>query len=164
MLITNRQQAERVRDECYKLVTKRSLFSAATGAIPFAAAGATSDLINLSTLLPRINTKFGLDPEQIDELDEQMKEQVAIIAGRLGSTLIGRMVTEATVAAILKQVGLRVAAKSAASFVPVIGNSVSAGLSFGMMKLVGNKHVDDCFKLVCELLDDQAAVTLAAGA
>ncbi|MEH3037020.1 MAG: hypothetical protein PGN23_11135 [Sphingomonas adhaesiva] len=166
MLIKNRAQAERVRSECYKLVTRRAIVSAATGAIPFAAAGATSDVLNLTTLLPKINAKFGLDPDQIDGLDEQVKEQIAVIAGRIGTQLIGKLITETAIVAILRQVGVRVAVKSAASFVPVVGNTVSAGMSFGMMKLVGNRHVDDCFRLVTELLDDQESIVSvpAAGA
>ena len=164
MLINDKKQLERVRAECRKLVTKRSLFSAATGALPGGIAGAASDVVNLKTLLPAINKKFGLDPTQIDELDEQLKEQIAVIGVRLGSTFIGRMITESMILAVLKQVGVRVAAKSAASYIPVVGQAAAAGLSFGMMKLVGNKHVEDCYQLVAEMLAARDGVTPSGAA
>ena len=164
MRIKDRQQLDRVRTECPRLVTKRSLFSAASGALPGGIAGAASDIVNLRSLLPAINKKFGLDPTQIDELDEQMKEQVAVTVARIGSGFIGKLITEGMIAALLKQVGVRLATKTAASYVPVIGSGVAAGLSFGMMKLIGNKHVEDCYELVGEMLAAQASATAPATA
>ncbi len=164
MHIKDQQRLDRVRAECRRLVTKRSSFSAATGALPGGIAGAASDIVNLRSLLPAINKKFGLDPTQVDELDEQMKEQVAVIVARIGSGFIGKLITEGMIATVLKQVGVRLATKTAASYVPVIGSGVAAGLSFGMMKLIGNKHVEDCYDVVGEMLAAQASPTAPSGA
>jgi hypothetical protein len=166
-MISTMAELERARASCRKLVTKRSLFSAATAAIPSGLVGAASDVVNLMNLLPRINRAFGLDPEQIDELDEQMKEQIAIMAGKLGNAFIGRYITETLVLTVVRRFGVQMASKTAASYVPVIGSGVAAGISFGMMKFVGNSHIDECYDLVRALIQrhpDRPATAPSAAA
>ena len=46
---------------------------------------------------------------------------------------------------LLKRIGVRIAAKSAARIVPLLGSVVSAGVSFAAMRMLGNRHVDDCY-------------------
>jgi len=152
-MISTMAELDKARASCRKLVTRRSWFSAATAAVPFGAVGAISDVANLMNLLPRINRAFGLDPEQIDQLDEQMKEQIAIIAGKLGNAFIGHYITETVVLAVVKRLGIQMASKTAASYVPVIGSGVAATISFAMMKAVGNAHINECYDLVRELIE-----------
>lgn len=165
MRITTLDELERARKQARALVTKRSMISAATGAIPFGL-GAPGDVYNLSSLLPMINKLFGLDPKQIDELDEQSKEQLTVLVGKVGSAFAGRFVTEAVIVAVLKRVGVQVASKTAASFVPFVGSGVAATIGFGMMKYVGNGHVEDCFRIIEEYLKgkDGGATAPAAAA
>ena len=51
-----------------------------------------------------------------------------------------------------RRVGARVAVGSMAKFIPFAGSAVAATISFGAMKLVGNSHVEDCYKTALALL------------
>lgn len=159
MKIETREHLERVRKNCRKIVTKRALTAGVASAVPGAVVGVGADAVMLYELLPKINKKFGLDPEQIDELDEQVKQQVLVLATSIGSQVIGRNITKELVLLILKTVGVRATAKSAASMVPFIGSAVGAVLGFGMMKYVGNQHIEECYEVVKQLLDGQESDT-----
>lgn len=65
----------------------------------------------------------------------------------IGSELIGKLVTKQLVLQVLKRVGIRVATKSVAKYVPILGQALAASISFGAMKVVGNSHVDDCYEV-----------------
>lgn len=154
MKIRTRTQLDQVRRQCRKLVTTRAVTAGAASAIPGAVAGIAADVTILLELLPKINRAFGLDPEQIDTLDEQVKQQILVLSGTIGSKLIGRAVTKELVLAAVKAVGVRASIKAAASWVPFIGSAVGGVLGFGMMKIVGNQHVEECYQLISRLLED----------
>ena len=154
MKIETREQLDQARDRCRKMVTTRALTAGAASAIPGAAPGIAADIGLLLELLPKINKAFGLDPEQIDALDEQVKQQIFMLAGNVGSQFIGRAVTKEVVLATLKAIGVRTTVKAAASWVPIIGSAVGGALGFGMMKYVGNQHVNECYELIGKLIAD----------
>jgi len=144
------------------MVTKRSMVAGATSAIPGAVAGVAADVGLLMEMLPRINRAFGLDPEQIDQLDEQVRQQIMVLAGNAGAHFVGRAVTKELILAVLKRLGVRATAKAAASYVPFVGSGISAVLGFGMMKIVGNQHIEECYRIAREVLDPEAAVAVPA--
>lgn len=152
MKITTQAEPDTVRRKCRKMVTGRSLAAGATSAVPGAVVGVAADVGLLMEMLLRINREFGLSPEQIDELDEQLRQQLFVLIGNAGAGLIGRAITKEMVMAVIKGVGLRVTAKSAASYVPFIGSGISALLGFGMMKLVGHQHVEECYRVARQML------------
>ena len=78
------------------------------------------------------------------------------MASSMGNNVIGRMVTKRLVAALLRRVGVRVAAVSVAKYVPFVGSGIAAAISFGAMKLVGNSHIDDCYRTAKAMLDATA--------
>ena len=45
--------------------------------------------------------------------------------------------------------GTRVTAKQVAKYVPIVGQAVSAGISFGAIKYLGNSHINECYE-VCK--------------
>lgn len=135
------------------MVNKRAVTSGLASAVPGALVGASADVALLMNMLPQINRMFGLDPEQIDELDEQGREQVTKLIGTVGSQLIGRAITKEVIVAILKAVGLRGLVKNAATFVPFVGSAVGGAMGYGMMRYVGNRHIDECYNVVRDYLD-----------
>ena len=157
MKITTLEQLEEARSRAKKLVTTRALTAGATSAIPGAVVGIAADVGLLLELLPKINRTFGLDPEQVDELDEQVKQQIYVLAGNAGSQLIGRAITKEIIQSVLKAVGVRASVKAAASWVPFVGSAVGGVIGFGMMKYVGNQHVDECYQLLKKMISDDAA-------
>lgn len=142
----------RIRRECRRLVTTRSLMSAGAAVVPIPGADILADVGLLTTLLPDISKKFGLDHDQVEKLDPRIAERVFVVAASMGNNVIGRMVTKRLVTSLLKRVGARVATASVARYVPVIGSGLAAAISFGAMKLVGNAHIDDCYRTARSLL------------
>ena len=135
----------------------RAVTAGVASAVPGAVTGIAADVGLLLEMLPKINKAFGLDPEQIDALDEQARQQVFMLAGTIGSQVIGRTITKEVVLAAMKAIGVRTSVKAAASWVPLIGSAVAGTLGFGLMKYVGNQHVRECYELVSKLLDNGAS-------
>ncbi|MDO7841732.1 hypothetical protein [Sphingomonas immobilis] len=146
------EDLERIRRECRRVVTTRAMMSAGAAVVPIPGADIVADVGLLATLLPDISKRFGLDHDQVEKLDPQNAERIFVVAASMGNNVIGRMVTKRLVTSLLKRVGARVATASVARYVPVIGSGVAAAISFGAMKLVGNAHIEDCYRTAKSLL------------
>ncbi|WP_267396620.1 MULTISPECIES: hypothetical protein [unclassified Sphingomonas] len=140
-----------IRADCRRLVTKRSLMAAGAAVVPVPGVDMVADVGLLASLLPDISQRFGLDAKQVARLEPHVAERVFVIASSMGNTVIGRMVTKRLVTALLRRVATRVAAASVAKYVPVVGSGIAAGISFGAMKLVGNAHIEDCYRIARDL-------------
>lgn len=94
-------------------------------------------------LLPAINRKSGLSPNQIDELDHNVKQHLLVIitsvGTEIGKQLIGKVIGKEVVAVLLKKVATRVATKQVTKFIPIIGQAVAASVSFGAMEYLGEQ-------------------------
>ena len=140
-----------VARQCRRLVTQRALFAAGVAAVPVPGIDLLTDVGVLLKVIPEINDKFGLTPEQIERLapDRRVAVFKAISAG--GSVLIGRLVTRDLVLAVLKTVGIRLTTKQAAKVVPVAGQAVSAALTFTALKYVCEQHIKQCIEVSRQL-------------
>lgn len=147
MIPTTSQELEAIRDECKSMVTKRAGISAGAAVIPVPGADVGADIALLLEMIPMINRKFGLAPEQIDQLDPHIKQKILVIATSIGSQMVGKLVTKELLMVVLKRIGIRVATKQVVKYIPFLGQALAATISFGAMKLVGNSHVDDCFEV-----------------
>jgi uncharacterized protein (DUF697 family) len=145
-MITTQAELEAVRAQCRRLVRNRSLISAGVAVVPVPALDVLTDLGLMRQMLPEISRRFGLDAAQVAALDPQRAQRVMAVANRVGSAVIGRVVTERLVASLLRRLGLRFATVSVAKFVPLVGSALAAGVSFGAMKLLGERHINDCFE------------------
>ena len=149
-------QLDAIRTECRRLVTRRASLSAGVAVVPLPMLDVGIDIAILLKLLPQINERFGLTPAQIEGLDAETKRIVLMFVGSVGSTLVGRLVTRELVVRILMRMGVRVTTKGIVKFVPLLGQAISASISFGAMKLLGNKHIDDCYEVARRTLLAQA--------
>jgi uncharacterized protein (DUF697 family) len=145
-------ELDRLRADCKSLVTQRSLMSAGVSVIPIPGIDLLADVGLLTTLLPAISAKFGLDHEQVAKLEPQIAQKIFVLAASMENSVIGRMVSKRIVIALLRRVGTRVATASVAKYVPLLGSALAAGVSFGAMKLVGDAHVEDCYKTALALM------------
>lgn len=152
MLPRTLEQLDALRDECKAMVTKRAGLSAGAAVLPIPGLDLGADIALLVELIPAINQKFGLAPEQIEGLDPKLKRVILIGATSLGNKMIGKWVTQQLVMQTLKRVGIRVTTKTVAKFVPILGQALAASISFGAMKLLGNAHVEDCYKVARQAL------------
>lgn len=124
-----------------------------TAVVPGADVGA--DITIMMELLPEINGKFGLSPEQIDQLDSEIKGKILVIITSIGSKLVGQVMKKEVVMTLLKKIDTRVAAKQVVKYIPFIGQAVSASISFGAMKYLGNSHIDECYEVSRRVIEMQ---------
>ena len=151
-MISSMKELDRVRAECRKLVTKRSLMAAGAAVVPIPGVDIVADISLLTTMLPEISKRFELDHEQVGKLEPHLAQKVFVMASSMGNNVIGRMVTKRLVTALLRRVGKRVATASIAKYVPFVGSGIAAAIGFGAMKLVGKSHIDDCYRTAKALL------------
>jgi len=157
-MIRTLAELDAVADECRRMVTKRALVSAGAAVIPIPGADLVADVGILTNLLPAISEKFGLREDQVEKMEPSQAAQVLVIASSMGNNVIGRAITKRVVIAILRRMGVRIAAGSVSRFVPFIGSAVAGTISFGAMKLAGNAHIDDCHATVKRLLAGRPAL------
>jgi uncharacterized protein (DUF697 family) len=155
-MIRDVAQLDQIRSECRKLVSKRALAAAATSVIPIPGIDIAADVGLLTSLLAKINERFGLSERQIERLDPQAGQKALLIAAGLGNGVIGRAVSKRIVSIVIRRVAKRLAVGSAAKFVPFAGSALAAGLGFSAMKLAGNSHIEDCYRTARALLEDGA--------
>ena len=141
MIPSSLKELERIRDECKSMVTTRAGLSAGAAIVPVPGADIGADVMLLLEMIPMINRKFGLAPEQIDHLDPQIKKLILVAATSIGSEMIGKLLTKEIILQVLKRLGIRVASKQVAKYIPIVGQAVAATISFGAMKMVGRSQI-----------------------
>lgn len=152
-MINSLAELDRVRDECRKLVTQRSMLSAGVSAMPLPGVDIFTDVANITTMLKKISSKFQVDHESVARMDPVVGDSLMKTAVTVGNDMIGKKITDQLVVALLKRIGIRVAAKSVARYIPIIGAVISGTVSFTAMKLIGNGFVNDCYDVARALID-----------
>ncbi len=148
----NPKDIEHTRERCRRLVRRRAAISAGVSAVPIPGVDVVSDLSMFKKLVDDVNTAFGLTPEQIDRLQPGHKMIAYKVAVGVGGTMVGKFVTRELLIALFKRVGLRMATKSVARFVPIAGQMASAAIGFAMFRKLGYEHVEACAKVANELI------------
>ena len=72
MLPKSMEELESIRASCRTMVKKRAIASSGAVLIPVPGMDIAADVGMLLDLLPAVSKKFGLTPQQIDELDPQL--------------------------------------------------------------------------------------------
>jgi hypothetical protein len=133
-----------------RLLRRRALVAAAASAVPLPGLDWAVDAALLSRLIPQINARFGLTPEQLDRLDPHQRDQVQKAVALVGSALIGKFVTRELVLRTFQAIGLRLSAQQAAKYVPIAGQAASAALGYATLRYLGEQHLRDCVRVVQE--------------
>lgn len=147
MLPKSITELEKIRASCKAMVKRRAATSGGMSLIPIPGVDIAGDVGMLLQLIPSINKKFGLTPEQIDELDTRHQVLIYAMLKKVGSDLVGRAVTKRLVVAALKKVGGRMAAKQVLKYIPFAGQAAAVALSVAAMMYLGNSHIDACFEV-----------------
>lgn len=143
----NDPELEAIRQECRKLVRKASWVSAGAAAVPVPLLDIAVDAGVLLKLVPEINRRFGLEPEQIEAMPEQTRLQVWKRRAERGSELIGMVITRTLIRRSLQTMGTRIVARQVTKFIPLGGQIVAATLGYWVMRKLAQDHVDDCFEV-----------------
>ncbi len=135
--------------------SKRSLLSAAASVVPVPFTDIATDVVLLKQIIPTISEKFGLSKEQIDEYNPQLVIFIYDAAKRLGTNMVGKYVTKELIIQILKKMGLRITTKQVVKYVPVLGQVVSAGISYTAMRFIINSHINECYKVARTVIESK---------
>lgn len=136
-----------------QIVTRRALVSAGASVVPVPGLDIAVDIGLYMSLVEDINAEFGLTPAQIERLSPRARALAFRAITLAGPTLVGRVLTREAVVGGLKLVGVRLTAKQAARWVPVAGQVVAATLSFTAIKILGDRHVQDCVRVAGAFVD-----------
>lgn len=147
MLPKTLTELDRIRASCRTMVRRRAATSGGMSLIPIPGVDIAGDVGLLLQLIPAINQKFGLTPEQIEELDPRHKVLVYAMLKKVGSDLAGRAITKRLAVAALKKVGLRLATKQVLKYVPFAGQAAAVALSVTAMMYLGNSHIEACYEI-----------------
>jgi hypothetical protein len=137
-------ELDRVRKDCTAMLNRRAVASALIAVVPVPGIDVSTDLALMLQLFPAITRKFGLSSEQIEELDEATRVMLLLIIASMGNKLVGMIITEEIVLIVLLKAGARITATKLVRFIPIAGQIVAAGISFGAMKYLGNELIDHC--------------------
>jgi uncharacterized protein (DUF697 family) len=129
---------------CRRLVRRQALKAAGVSALPVLGADLFVNAHLLVQTVDEINRAYGLSPLQIAKLPPAQRSQVDELARKVGSYLIGRVVTQAALVAALRTIGLRLGAQQAAKAAPVVGLAVSAALSGWLFMRLCDRHIAHC--------------------
>lgn len=157
MLPQSISELERIRNECRTMVTRRAGLSGAAAIVPIPGIDLGADVTLLLEMIPAINARFGLAQNQLSGLDPKVKQFIFVTVTSVGSQLIGRAITQQTVMKVMKTLGVRMTTKTLTRWVPIVGQAAAASISFGAMKMIGNAHIEDCYKVARKVLEENPA-------
>lgn len=110
-----------------------------------------ADVALLLEVIPAINRRFGLEPDQLNRLDSAGKIAFYRVARRFGGQFIGQAVTKEMIVKAITSAGLAIAAESVLKFIPVAGSAASAVISYHVFKRIAYSHIESCEKIVEEM-------------
>ena len=143
----SRLELEAIRAECQQLVRRASWVSAGGAVIPVPLLDIAIDVGVLMKIIPEINQRFQLMPENIAEMSEASRTKVWLRRAERGSELIGMVVTRQLIRKSIETAGVRVLTKQVTKFVPIAGQIVAATLGYWVMRKLAYRHIDDCFEV-----------------
>lgn len=146
-------QIEAIAAQCRQRVAQRALLSAGATVVPLPGFDLVADVAVLTRLLHEINEAFGLTPAQIEALSPGKRFTVYKAVQAAGATAVGRLVTRELIALLLRGLARKVATKTVLRFVPFAGQALAAGISYGLLKMLGERHIADCVRVASAVID-----------
>lgn len=160
----NMEELENIKKECLRMSNRRALLSAAASVVPIPFTDIATDVVLLRSIIPRITERFGLSKEQVDGYDPQLAIFIYDAAKKLGSNVIGKYLTKELIVQILRKMGIRrLTTNQVARYVPIIGQAVSAALSYGTMKLIIRSHINECHRVARTVMQQTRLESSAGG-
>lgn len=148
---------EQARQDCLEMVKKRSYASAGAAVIPVPFFDVVIDIGILSLLIPQINARFGLAPEQISVFDPKTKEIHWNELKKRGFEYSGLVIARTAAKASLNNVAAKMITKQVTKFIPLGGSIIAASLGYIVMKKIAEAHVEECYKLAKSIQQKQRA-------
>lgn len=153
MKIQSKNELYKAKKSAMKIVRQRSTVSGAAAAVP--GVDVAADIGIMLEVIGKINKIFGLSSEEIDELDGDEKQKIAVLITSVGSDFAGRIITKELVTKALKKAGVKVTTKQVAKYIPFASAVIAGSISYGTMYALGKHHVEDCFEICERILKEQ---------
>ena len=150
---------EQIRKESIELVKKRAWLSAGAAVVPVPFLDVAIDASILSILLPQINAKFGLAPEQIAVYDTKTREVQWDELRKRGVQFVGFVTARTVVRKSLTGFAGKILTKQVTKFIPLGGQMVAASLGYYILRKIALAHVEDSYKLAKQLQGQQKTVS-----
>jgi uncharacterized protein (DUF697 family) len=154
-LISPSLNLDQIRRECIDLVKKRAWISAGAAIVPVPFLDVVIDTSVLSVLLPQINAKFGLEPEQIAVYDPATRQVRWNALRKRGFQFAGLVTTRAVARKSLSGFAGKILTKQVTKFIPLGGQMVAATLGYQILKKIALTHVEDSYKLAKQMQQQQ---------
>lgn len=151
---------EQIREECLELIKKRAYMSAGAAVIPVPFLDVLIDVGILSQLIPEINARFGLAPEQVSVFDPKTKQVQWDELRKRGIQFSGFVVARTAVKKSINNVAAKYITKQVTKFIPLGGQLIAASLGYFVMKKVAEAHVEDSYKLAKNIQQKQQSKTV----
>jgi len=136
-------RGERAR-ACRRLVRRQAWKAAGVSALPVLGIDLFVNAKLLMQTVDEINRAYGLSAAQIAALPPAQRTKVDELARKVGSYLIGRVVTQAALISAVRALGLRLGAQQAAKAAPMVGLAASAALSGWLFLRLCERHIAHC--------------------
>lgn len=130
-----------------RLLGRKALMAAAVGAVPVPGIDWAADATLLSRVIPQISAEFGLSVTQLERLAPYDRERIQKAAAAVGALLVGRLVTREALIKLARHAGVKLTAQQAAKYVPLVGQAVSATLSYAALRALGELHIKECVQV-----------------
>ncbi|AYU54865.1 DUF697 domain-containing protein [Staphylococcus debuckii] len=151
-LPVNESDLSRRRERAEELVRKKSMWSSAASIVPIPGLDFGVDLKLMKDIIEDINKIYGLNHKQVSHMSDDLKERILAAASIQGSQFIGRAVSKAILKVAIRDVAKRTAAKQTKWF-PLVGQAISASISYYFMKKLGNEHIEKCESVAKRILE-----------
>jgi hypothetical protein len=137
---------------CKQLVKRRALVAAGVAALPIPGLDWLTDISVLLRVLPEINRIFGLSEQQVAQLLPERRVLLYRAISGVGSILIGKVITHTMVWHLLRTMGVRLTTQQVAKFIPLLGQTTSAALTFFALQKVCAHHIAQCASVSTQFL------------
>ena len=148
ILPKNEEEIAQRREKAKAVVKKKSLLSSGMSVVPIPGLDFGVDIKLMKDIIEDINKIYGLDQKQVNSLGE---ERILSAAAIQGSSMIGEKVTSGALKLIIRDVAKRTAAKQTKWF-PIVGQAVSASISYYFMNKLGQDHIEKCEKVLRDII------------
>lgn len=151
VLPTSKNELAERRKRAEDIVRKKSLLSSGMSVVPIPGLDFGVDIKLMRDVIEDVNKIYGLDHKQVNTLGDDVKERIMSAAAIQGSQFIGKKISSAVLKLVIRDVAKRAAAKQTKWF-PVVGQAVSASISYYFMNKIGKDHIQKCENVIKNIM------------
>ena len=141
---TTQDELARCRERAEAIVKRKSLMSSTASVVPIPGLDFGVDIKLMRDIIEDVNKLYGLDHKQVNTLGDDLRERILL---RLLFKVVNSSakVSSAVLKIVIKDMAKRAAAKQTRWF-PLVGQAISASISYYFMNKLGQDHIENVKK------------------